>query len=726
MEQPLRILPVGLKISLLTVVPGKERFVADKMQRAINEHPETNPVVTLKLFGRYDLCLIYKTNDFLSGPSRAGAVEGIRGGNQVFAFPWRSDSQDLFLRPDPKLRVWGLLFFRINESLAKQYGAIIEEVVAEKWRKTLQPGETVLDVLSTTGWGELIFIVRGKKFQGVTEALLRISQQIVLISSGKSPKQDLFAAKTFSMLGVDFKYLKVKNFSSISKFFKETYTPGKGVYPEVGVTCSPRDMHKVYKYGQENLGEGTTTFGGRDFCFVPSKCKTWGQLIATVLEMRKALSSSLYATAIDVRCPTSLEELPSLPSTKRTHRGIKVNRLLLEVFKRWGPDFENRLLNLYFGTSNLIQDPLIGDCFEDLRIMTASRFPELLRSLQPEDSDSRRIVLEIVESLEYGAEERANGAFLAIEHVENRFSPTQGGIQRVLRAAKLLPDQILRRIGLHYYGFVIAGFLNKGFSSHGEIINLPFEFVFHPEEWWGLFHEIGHAAFWDTKFIDLFKHKSIISRLDDLVADKSAKSRIDYWKNIFLEIGADSFDLFFCHDSKLDAYLKNIWPYVTRSKGIQEGHFARYFSMFQYWKYLLKNKRTRFPDKIDIPADLKDFRNQLSKLGFSAPEDQFYNDEAFYIFESIKPVMEVCHATYLRRKPITFKKTKSFIKTQKIVDTVLSGKVYSKGIIERPDEFILALQNQKRKLGNLSLDSRIAAILSLWHTATVFDNHNIT
>jgi hypothetical protein len=78
--------------------------------------------------------------------------------------------------------------------------------------------------------------------------------------------------------------------------------------------------------------------------------------------------------------------------------------------------------------------------------------------------------------------------------------------------------------------------------------------------------------------------------LDDLADDRDKPKRDD-WSNLFLEIGADSFDLFFCHNSDIDTYLSNIWLYVTRwVPKIQSRHFVRYFCMFQYWKHIL-NKR---------------------------------------------------------------------------------------------------------------------------------------
>jgi len=712
----------GFKISLISVSPGYKENVVDKLSNAIRKGTGSHPIAILKLFGRYDICAIYKTSDYLSGPSKLGSIDGIRGGNQIFAFPCHLQDKNTLSKISSKDPIWGLLFFRTNQTLTEQYGYLVERVLSDLPKANIKKQVTI-DVLGTTGWAELVFVVRGKRFSSVTSALSEISQSIVQVRThGKSrPEQNLFSAKTFSLIGIDFQYLKSSVRSQLPVLFNETYNRSN-IHPVLNITCTPGDMKTVCEYAFNIFGKGFTTYGGKDFLIYPDKCKTWGVLIEALLKMRSDLAYNIYSTSLEIFCPAKCSQLQDFPSVPHKQTGINVDSSLLSLFGKWGPYFESRLSNLYFGISNLIQDPLVGECFEDLRQSAVHHLPEALKRLSPDRTEQRKMVWNIMEALSYGAEERANGAFLAIENVENRFSPTKGGIQRILKAAQLLPYHILSKIGLTWEGFVIAGFQNRGYAECGEIINLPYEYLFHPEEWWGLFHEVGHVALWKTEFLDLLNHNEVISFLESrtIGSKKSELTRTwTWWQNVFLEIAADSFDLFFCHE-KIDPYFNNIWPYITnKSNNVEVRHFARYFCIYQYWRYLLSRNESSFPVKMDLDSDLEFFNSYLNKQQFSYVQSEEYDREALLIFKGVKHVVEICHRTYQERKDRVLRKViTNPDNTRKAIKDVFDGKVFTTAPISHPVSFILTLKEEsfRRKL---PISSRIAAILSLWHTAKV-------
>lgn len=706
---------VGYKISLLSVSPGSKERVVAKLSKAIKEGTGSKPIAMLKLFGRYDLCAIYETDDYLSGPSKSGSIEGIRGGNQIFAFPYHSHREKKLLSAEAG-PIWGLLFFRTNQLLTKQFGYLVEDVLSGYQANRLSKEGITLNVLGTTGWAELIFIVRGNTFASVTDTLSTISQTSVVITSGKEIKEHLFSAKTFSLVGIDSIYLKSPNMSKLPSIFNEAYDK-TAIHPMLSITCSPGDMKTVYEYAANNLGDGFTTFGGKDFSIYPDKCKTWGILLKNLLEMRRDLSANIYSTFLEIHYPAAKQKFENYPSSAINNTGIIINSTLLALFKKWGPYFESRLLNLYFGISNLIQDPLVGDSFEDLRRSAAHHLPEALDSLSPDDNHKRSMVWEMMEALSYGAEERANGAFLSLENIENRFSPTKGGIQRILAAAQLLPHHVLSKIGLTWNGFVIAGF-QRGFAECGEIMNLPLEYLFHPEEWWGFFHEIGHVALWKTEFLDLLKNEKIDSQLNLIVADPKFELQRLWWSNIFMEIAADSFDLFFCH-KEINSFFRNILPYITqKTNKIEPIHFSRYFCMFQYWRYLMTKEEAVFPLRVDLESDLDSFLKILKKLRLNLNVSGEHLKEAKRIYSGVWPVIEICHRTYQDRKiKYLSKNGRRSDNTLRAINEVMRGKVFSDAI-KHPDKFVLALKERSTK-HKLSIDSRIAAILSLWHTSKI-------
>jgi hypothetical protein len=710
---------VGFKISLLSVASGHKERVVNELSNAIEKGTSSKPIAILKLFGRYDICAIYKTNNYLSGPSKLGSIDGIRGSNQIFAFSYPSKNKQNLFKTKTNYPIWGLLFFRTNQFLSEKYGYLVEQVLSHNLKNFSLPKGIVLDVLGTTGWAELVFIVRGDKFSSVTSTLNEISQTSVEISADKGKNTEhLFSAKTFSLIGVDFKYLKGSASSNLPTLFNEKYSKDK-THPVLGITCSPGDMKTIYNYAEKALGSCSTTFGGKDFLIDPQKCKTWGVLLETLLKMRKDLARNIYSTSLEIRCPIQNEKFENYPSQPNNNKGINVNPPLLKKFKKWKPYFENRLLNLYFGISNLIQDPLVGDSFKDLRLSIECHLPELLDGLSPEDDKHRRMVWEIMEALSYGAEERANSAFLAIENIENRFSPTKGGVQRLISAAQVLPSYILSRIGLTWNGFMIAGFQNRGFAESGEIINLPFEYLFHPEEWWGVFHEIGHVTLWKKEFIDLLNNEDIKSCLNSIVADPKQKMKRLVWAETFMEIAADSFDLFFCHEN-LDSYLRNIWPYITQTMNkVEHRHFSRYFCMFQYWQYLIMKKETTFPLRVNLDSDLESFIKYLKNLGVTFKRENEYDNEAKNTYRVVSPVIEIIHTTYQnRKKRFLSKEANRYNNTSDAINAIMKGNVFTTPL-SHPDKFILALKEKKRIQRKLSIELRIAAILSLWHTSQI-------
>jgi hypothetical protein len=707
----------GYKISLLRVVPGKEVSVAKKLKKAISDHTPSNPVVLLKVFGRYDLCAIYKTNDYLSGPSKGGSINCIREGNQIFAFPWTHGSTKPPKKFEPNNeKVWGLLFFRINEKLGRNFGLLIENMLTRNWEKVFNKKEDVkIDIFGTTGWAELVLIARGQTFKSVTETISEVSKLKVVIKSNEGSNEHLFSAKTFSFFGINFELVMNKSRSKLKENLSEEIRYGEGVFPVVSVTCPPGDMSKIASYGKEKIGKSFVTFGGKDLLFLPTNCMTWGELISSVLSMRNLPSVNIYSTSIEVMCADS--NLADSPSDQFHGEGITVEKNLLSKFRKWGPVFENRLLNLYFGLSNLMQDPLIGDSFKDLKIVANDILPQLLALLNPSDENDREYIWYIAEALAYGAEERANGAFLAIEHVESHFSPTRGGVQRILKAISVLAKCVLKKAGANWNGFPIAGFWNQGYSSHGEIINLPLDYLLMPEEWWGLFHEIGHVAFSDKQnFFDLFGNYEIAEVLDKLVPSKQDIDRLTYWKNIILEISADSFDLFFCHEFDFMAYLSNIWAYLIKVEyPLHQSHFARYFVMYQYWKYLYLKKEDHFPLDLKAEQDLLEFKKILGRLRLKKPISPLYDQEALRIFRSIRPIIQILHNHYKTKSKQNIDSSFSQ-ETKAVFSKIKKGKIYLEGPITDPAELILLMKKNKKEMTH---SARMAAIFSLWHTGTM-------
>jgi hypothetical protein len=697
------------KIAFLSVAPSSEKFVADHLRSAIKQQTGKEPICMLKLFGKYDICAIYETLDFMGGPSKAGSINHIRTGNQILAFPWVTEKKFSGLNAaNGSGSVWGLLFFRVNESLASLFGIKIDMVLAQNWMS--ESSDLSLDVIGTTGWAEIACIVRGKHFGDVAKKLLDISSKAVLIKKGRRETIDLFSAKTFSVMGIDFSLTHADQRKYLLKSFTEPLK-SPAPTPLLSVTCPSASMDEVRDCLSTWIGQARDALGSTDLIFVPDKCRTWGDFIAAVLRIRRKLSNKLYSTSISVSFDSQprLQDL-KLEKSSNPRKGFRISASDITLFAKWGPLFENRLVNLYYGISNLMQDPLIGSCFNDLR----PALGELLKTLKKAPSRDEQLINQFgqyIEALAYGAEERAHGAFLTLEYVGSPFSPTKGGIQRVIKAASLIPMKVLGRLGENWNGFITAGYQNEGFATYINIINMPFNCLFHPEQWFNVFHEVGHVALYRTSFLNISK---IIYRQD------ISHEKLQDWANYISELGAELFDLFFCHRSDFNFYLCNIWErFHLINGGFNSSYwmrgFAKYFALYQSWKYLINRKEAYFPAQIDIMEDAREFIKKLEGLSL------FYNlrlidpDAIAISFQRSKIPLEFFHQHFAKYQPLDDLKIE-FAKANltSAVQTVTRGEIYLDPI-EDPDMFILAL----KKCRNLRIQSKIAAILSMCNTALI-------
>jgi hypothetical protein len=708
---------IGYKFALIRVAPGQETSVARQLKQSIYKDNRQQPVAVLKLFGRFDICAIYRTRDYLDGPSKFGPIHGIRGGNKILAFHWLSPDErpGLSVEKAPG-EVWALSFFRFNESVVKFAGAEIELILAREWNKHLQPGVT-MDVLGTTGWAELLLVLRGSEFKQITESLSSISQQFITLSTGGKQTNTLLPAKTLSILGIDFDLTLRRNRQALKKKLNEPFKRGRGVFPNLSVTCPPAAMGAVQKAGKTHFGAGAEIFGATDFLFQPKR-GIWGSFIADVLDFRTKLPGTIYSTSVSILvAPKRLVNVPYKPPRRAP---LKMPGAGAVCFTRWGPTLEHRLRNLYFALLNLLQDPLIGSCFDNLRPMAESFLPRLLNSLDPQDDDERSLLYEIVELLAYATEERAHGAFLSLEHLESSLSPTKGGIQRILVAAESIPRKLIARVKKYpWAGFIVAGYHNESFSSHYEILNLPFEYLFRPEQWCGLLHETGHAAFFDKRFYDMDGEEmtNLIHRIVPSASEDDQE--FTKWKELAWEIGADMFDLYFCYGKDMDSYLRNVWPFVIGdSRQLSSERFRRYFLIFEFWKHLLVPGKTSFGRFIDIEADISEFRGKLRGLKLEARTEPKANGEARLAFSGMADVAEVFFHRFRqcggpRQLAVELEKPEM----KNAIRSVLAGKPWLHPITA-PDTFILGIKQEP----HLTLSAKLAAIVSLWHSARQSDD----
>ncbi len=366
----------------------------------------------------------------------------------------------------------------------------------------------------------------------------------------------------------------------------------------------------------------------------------------------------------------------------------------------------------------------------------------------------------------FGLDQRMAGARLGLGHASQAYSNLQGlGIPRILRASSAIPlgliSGISPDIGDNWRGFTVFGFRNDTFTMPGEVINLPHQDMLHPEDWWRLGHESGHAFGMIT---DLLDNPILGGTIDQL--DKSMLARVTGLgvPAIVDELAVSVFEYVFCYRGNFDLYLTTTWRFFDsllegsgEIRRLEEYLLRTIFVFFFHLQtrgalrprervsdVLSQGKKRRTLFDGDIARGLKEraFADQLSLEGIIAHSIVDMIDKvvaktrhtlrqvdlrelaaAYINLETLRTDLFDLFDSFVDRAGHP-KGIDNFIADDlpatlaKIGNQLHNGEIID--VANRPvDAFLipLALQESKARNGDESVTqtARLAAILSLWH-----------
>ena len=186
--------------------------------------------------------------------------------------------------------------------------------------------------------------------------------------------------------------------------------------------------------------------------------------------------------------------------------------------------------------NSLLRNNIISDSFKDMSnyLLYANRKLCYADNRCNSNYDIKRkkiqFAIKTANKIKSGAELRLNGTFGSIEDAIGDFSKLKGGVQQSVLAMEFVVAQILKRIlNSTWEGFIIVSDTNL-FCLEDEVIQVPLDSLWNPQNWMPLYHEIGHliikedkAQFIDSTVLDTFYgHKSKkywASALDQITAD---------------------------------------------------------------------------------------------------------------------------------------------------------------------------------------------------------------
>ncbi len=244
------------------------------------------------------------------------------------------------------------------------------------------------------------------------------------------------------------------------------------------------------------------------------------------------------------------------------------HRLDLEIFSRSDYPYED--LEIFFGEkaapmlaaqlfalNSMSQNPTSGQVFRDMRYYPKIIMNRGYKRYNKFNAPDELMAFKFAEALSHGLELRSYGTYGHVEKPYGRIAKLKGGVQRALLAMEYLPSRILdRACPQPWFGFINA-YEDPKFAQIQEVIYVPLEALWTPENWWALFHEVAH--------IIVDRSPKLLSETDQVIQNfLTYKENYGAWMRFFNELAAEviGFELGFFGD--LDLFIKTLWPYLKK------------------------------------------------------------------------------------------------------------------------------------------------------------------
>lgn len=260
----------------------------------------------------------------------------------------------------------------------------------------------------------------------------------------------------------------------------------------------------------------------------------------------------------------------------------------------------------------------------------------------------------------------------------------------------------------------MVGF-DRRFWHYGEIINLPIDRAFSPSSWWGMNQECAHVLLYLWKdWFDLDEAARVVR--DRIGRPLSKAERVDVSELLF-----DLFDFEYCFGRDWAFYFKSIWGYLAAVISGDEYVRERLRSyVFRSFGVFLLDSTRREGGDFDLGGTVlrqryMDFAEHFSVLGETSQVSTDHvlrlQDSVLLQLASVKSVLPKLMSSIdsLAPKFEDSKKDFGISETRKAIRSIERGEVATGNF--NPVELVVHLARSS----NVSIETEIAAILSLWN-----------
>lgn len=726
----------AIKMGCLQVLPGQEFQVVKALKEACKAKGTRN--VILKGLGFYDIFIFYECEDFKSHLTMAGTIPGIINSYTFLCFPCLGcDTEDFFNKIEDTTFA-GLSLLKFNHYSKKKLHEIekllvkyLNDKVANHW-----------NTLGTLGWNEVILLITYDNIQDIINALLDLNYKFEF-----DEKKSDFILKTFSYVGINHDRLPILekvtlNISEMQEFLESDFSL-KAPIPDtiitsINISLQPLYYNHIKEYWDKEKFILHESLGNFDIVLKRRKDElgnevemSWAYFLSCLLCFRQEFRTRINSTHTNIATKISgdkngdkkksqKKEPERLKSVSQINyeQGIDISyKKFDKVFKANTPS----LFNHFYTLNSAIQNAVSGYAFLDMKEYPLFLLESGKAHINDESSERTidKLFLGATEVIRNGTSLRSYGIAGNQERVHGHFSEIRGGAQRALLAMEFIPDHVISRLKSKWYGFINVG--DPKFAHFNEVIICPTKSLWEPEQWWALYHEIGH----------IICERVPWTKKDDPVIGSFLMNMPSprVWHHFLIELFAEVLGFIIGFFSNFDLYnevlwehLINIeptqkeftplWPYLIRS------FFVKLFEL-RFRRETITDKE--FRDEVWLYKELLKHIEKIQNIP-SVDRDWPRREKLFFAAnhcQTFKELYPIANHLNLQIKLEEEKKDISFAppdytkdrQIEKAMKSIMKGKVCYKNI-HSPESLLYLIFLNRRKM---DFPKRIAGVLTFWN-----------
>lgn len=564
-----------LNVLLLQVIPGTEFNVKEQLtEKGFKGN-------IYKGFGKYDLIAINESSEL--SIEKFVPFDNVIGKAILHGFKWLPrDEAGQIRRRLVGNKYLGICCIKLdfekikNEKLIEKFDKSLisfEQEIADKIYQSLDQMKLSGAVYGGLGWNELILIIECLAYRELVDAVVRV-REMSLKEYGQ-----LFLINTVTIPGVNFEIVervrKTGNLEELPDLVKAkillNVKPG---FKIAGLLKNKEKHPKPYDI-----------FGEYDI--VLERQVSFGELIMEILDLRENFGhkSLIYSTNTILEMGELGAETPELVDKPvELREDIKKICDYMENVSRSSEElrhlflYTRHLLHVYYATNC---NPVTKNLFRNLSPLFNELKDLFYEYSRVKDESIFMQINEILSFLTFAFSQRYSGIQIPYILGSSYINPDYvREYQRVISAIEAIPIFMLEvEKEQCWKGFCIFGYKPEFGRYSSGIINIPREFLYEPQKWFGIFHEIGHESL-ELSLQTAIKNNTPIFKINLDEQARKAKLSPEKYTEFLWEVFSDMFDYHYGFRRNWEKYFQNIWSYILSLYRVGVLYIARSVSVY--------------------------------------------------------------------------------------------------------------------------------------------------